>query len=174
MFSKSIILFQTIETVELDDHRNFLKRYKDIGQKLWNTVKNGKCGQIMFFCSHISICSKLNWNQFGIFCSNVSFIFPNRTGVGSEKLSTNSCQKCQTELESVRKKFSKFLGFFSEPNWNRFGNGHWIKCSCSALCTMHCQVCSHFFDEQNLAETNRPVSSIYEHHSVLYLYLYVC
>ena len=140
MFSKSIILFQTIETVELDDHRKMLKRYKDIGQKLWNTVKNGKCGQIMFFCSHISICSKLNWNQFGIFLLKCKYYFsepnwsrfgkvinksmpkmPNRIGIGSEKLSKNLYQKYRTELESVRKKFSIFLGFFSEPNWNRFG-----------------------------------------------------
>ena len=55
-----------------------------------------------------------------------------------------------------------------------FGNEHWIKCSRSALSTLHCQVCSHFFDEQELAVASRPVSSLYEHHSVLYLYLYVC
>ena len=124
-----MLIFQTIEidkTIELGDHRKMLKRYKDKCQKLWNIVKNRKCGQIMFFCSHKSICLE-------IFCSNVSIIFPNRTGIGSEKLSTNPYQKCRTELESVRKKFSKFLGFFSEPNWNRFGNRHWIKCSRSAV-----------------------------------------
>jgi len=54
-----------------------------------------------------------------------------------------------------------------------FGNEHWIKCSRSALSTLHCQVCSHFFDEQELAVASRPVSSLYEHHSVLYLYMYL-
>lgn len=72
---KHIECFQN--TVKLGDHRIFLNRFKDTGQKLWYIVKNRKCGQIMFFCSHISISSKLNWNQVG----------------------------CRTELESVRKKF---------------------------------------------------------------------
>ena len=126
MFSKSMILFQTIEihkTVELGDHRKMLKRYKDIGQKLWNIVKNGKCGQIMFFCSHISICSKLNWNQFGIFLLKCKYHFsepnwnrfgkvinksipkmPNRTGIGSEKVLKILRIFFRTELESVRKR----------------------------------------------------------------------
>ena len=38
----------------------------------------------------------------------------------------------QTESNSVRKILLNFVRFFSKPNWNRFGNGHCLKCSCSA------------------------------------------
>ena len=38
----------------------------------------------------------------------------------------------QTELESVRKSYQKIHTKNAEPNWNRFGNGHWIKCSGTA------------------------------------------
>ena len=127
MFSKSIILFQTIETVELDDHRKMLKRYKDKCQKLWNIVKNRKCGQIMFFllkykylletelrsvlifllkCKYFS---EPNWNWFGKVIKKSIPKMPNQTGIGSEKV-------------------LKFFRIFFEPNWNRFGNRHWIKC----------------------------------------------
>ena len=38
----------------------------------------------------------------------------------------------QTKLELVWKTSRQNFEFFSKPNWNWFGNGHRIKCSCSA------------------------------------------
>ena len=110
-----------------------LKRYKNI--EIVKYCQKRKMWSNNVFFAHIYIVFAPNWTEIRleIFCSNVSTIFPNRTRIGSEKFSTNPYQKCRTELESVRKKFAIFLGFFSEPNWNRFGNGHWIKCSSSAV-----------------------------------------
>ena len=115
MFSKSMILFQIIEidkTVEHGDHRTFWKYIKIKVRNCEILSKNRKCGKIMFFCSHEVFAP--NWTEISLefFCLNVSIIFPNRTGIGSEKFWKNPYQKCRTELESVRKKFSKFLGLF--------------------------------------------------------------
>ena len=55
MFSKSMILFQTIEidkTVELSDHRKMLKRYKDIGRKNVKYCQKRKMWSNNVFVAH--------------------------------------------------------------------------------------------------------------------------
>ena len=117
----------------------------------------------------INVCTNYNW--FGIFvCWNFQHFALNQTRISLGFLSAEMFSIFfQTKLDLVWNQFaSKFdtiifqpkldlvwksspiiWGFFPKPNWIWFGNGHIMKCSCTAL---HCemsnirksQIFSHF------------------------------
>ena len=68
-------------------------------------------------------------------------ILPSKVCNSEKKLRTelNFCflKYCYFSPESnwiwFRKLYENEVEDFSEPNWNRFGNGHWIKCSALQL-----------------------------------------
>ena len=99
-----------------------------IGQHSLRSANN-PVGQYIDIRSNPEPQHALNTSEF-LFGKMSELLF---NGIWFRKRYNNFKDLFQTELESVWKSCQKIHTKNAEPNWNRFGNGHWIKCSCIAL-----------------------------------------